>query len=95
MSAPKYTQEQREHVIALAQQGYSTIEISQEADVRPGTVKKWMAGHFNHAASRARGEKTAFEAELRAPPDKQRPLPPGAVKVGGHVWLKLTGWGAR
>ena len=95
MGAPKYTEEHRERVIALAQQGYSNMEITEVTGVGYVAVKMWAQGHHNRDARKLRQEKAAFEASLRAPPDKRRPLPPGAVKAGGHIWLKLTGWRAR
>ena len=90
MSTSKYDDEDRYAVTTLAQKGYSTMEIAQITGVKAGTVKKWMAGKFNCEAAKARRAEKAEKL-----PDLKRPLPPGAVKVGGHVWLKLTGWGAR
>jgi transcriptional regulator with XRE-family HTH domain len=95
MGAPKYTEEQREHVIALAQQGFTVAEIAELSGVGVCNAKNWAAGHHNYEARKLRKEKAAFEASLRATPDVHRPLPPGAVKAGGHIWLKIEGWGAR
>jgi hypothetical protein len=95
MGASEDTQEHQEYAISLAQQGYSTAEIVSLTGIAFHKVKKWTAGHHNHEARKLRKEKAAFDAALRRPADPNRPLPPGAVKAGGHIWLKLEGWGAR
>lgn len=84
MAAPKYTHKDREKVVEMAKAGYSTAEISQTIGVSVSTVKRWMAGHFNHSAARARRQdkKRADKSMTRA----------GSIKAGKHWWTLLTGW---